>query len=201
MSEPAEGEDITNEEDRSQSSCSVEISTGTPNESRARHVPKKKQMATDNDAMLSEAFAILKKSSESTPVATITDECQSFANFIADKLQTYSAQKRAKVQQAICNVVFSADLGYSDATYNYTAFPQPATRFSPSSGTYNENYYPNHPAPSVHTPTDSFFTPPPAPTQQQTCTTSSPVPSPAGQSQSTNHSVCSDDSLDFMDSV
>jgi hypothetical protein len=102
--------------------------------------------------MLSEAFAILKKSSESTPVATITDECQSFANFIADKLRTYSAQKRAEVQQAICNVVFSADLGYSDATYNYTAFPQPTTRFSPSSGTYNENYYPNHPGPSVHTP-------------------------------------------------
>lgn len=76
---------------------------------------------------LEKAFNILEASASKSKEET---ECEIFGKFIGKKLEKYSFTTRINVQQAIMNIMFSADRGHHEPRYEQQPHPNQSNRSS-----------------------------------------------------------------------
>lgn len=113
------------------SSDSVPINNPYTATKASTALPRKKRRLNpeqnDNDAMLQEAFKILKDCTGSQS----TDPYFTFGQHIANELRKYDQRTLAHVKQAINNIIFEADMGkYNYGSYTTTS-PYSTTTPSP----------------------------------------------------------------------
>lgn len=83
-------------------------------------IPKRTKKCNAQEQRLEKAFNILEASASKSKEET---ECEIFGKFIGKKLEKYSSTTRINVQQAIMNIMFSADRGHYEPRYEQQRHP------------------------------------------------------------------------------
>jgi len=90
-------------------------------------IPKRSKRCNAQEQRLEKAFNILEASASKSKEET---ECEIFGKFIGRKLEKYSSTTRINVQQAIMNIMFSADREHYEPRYEQQPHPNQSNRSS-----------------------------------------------------------------------